>query len=268
MAKAVRLGTENLPRARSPVIGVFAPCDPRIDEASRKRASNIIIDGAQTIAEKVNLVDGSPVRVVYSTTLIDGERQADIVARQFEAAGVNILVAFPDTWAFPQLTLISLLQQFPKDTPLNLTCGNSGPKPGVVYTHACSGAISQYGRLIHINIGSWPDMGMSPQMSEGTISSLIDWCYAAVAYKALKGRRVVILGHDSMGMETALAHIIPTRNIFGIEITRLDMKLLSDMLQKKAYNKDELGELRNWLGKLAGERIEIRNEEDEERLKI
>ncbi|MCD6219609.1 hypothetical protein J7K43_04400 [Candidatus Calescamantes bacterium] len=267
MGKAIRLGGENLPKVKNPVIGVFAPCDPRIDEASRKRVVNIIQMAADIIAERVRLVDGSPAKVVYSTVLIDGEKQADIVARQFEEAGVNILVGVPDTWAFPQPSLISFLQQFPKDTPLNLTCGNSGPKPGVVYTHACSGAISQYGKLIHINVGTWPDTGMNPRMTENTANSLIDWCYAALTFQALKGRRVVIFGHDSMGMETALAHVIPIRNIFGIEITRLDMKLLADMLKKKAYDENELKELRDWLGRLAGERIELRNEEDEERLK-
>ena len=55
--------------------------------------------------------------------------------------------------------------------------------------------------------------------------------------RACSGRRVVIFGHDSMGMETALAHVIPTRRTFGLEITRLDMKLLADMLAKGAYDK-------------------------------
>ena len=86
-------------------------------------------------------------------------------------------------------------------------------------------------------------------MSEQTAANLIDWCYAAVTAVAIRGRRVMIFGHDSMGMETALAHIIPTRNTFGLEITRLDMKLLSDMLSKKAYNQKELKELRAWVGK-------------------
>ena len=84
-------------------------------------------------------------------------------------AGVNIIVCVPDTWAFPQLSLISLIQQFPEDTPLNLTCGNSGPKPGVVFVHAASGAISQYGRLVHINVGTWPDVvpGSEPDSRPG-----------------------------------------------------------------------------------------------------
>jgi L-fucose/D-arabinose isomerase len=74
-----------------------------------------------------------------------------------------VLVCAPDTWAFPQLSVISLLQQFPKDTPINFTCGNSGPKPGVVFAHAVNGALAQYGRLSHLNVGTWPDTGLNPR---------------------------------------------------------------------------------------------------------
>ncbi|MCX8082451.1 MAG: hypothetical protein N3D17_03495 [bacterium] len=261
----VKLNRTQISEPSECVIGVFAPSDPRIDKTSKERVANIVRMTAEIISGKIKKPDGTPVKVVYSDVLIEGEKEADIVASQFKNAKVNILVGVPDTWAFPQLTLISFIQQFPPDTPVNLTCGNSGPKPGVVYTHACSGAVSQYGKLIHINIGTWPDTGQNPVMTDNTAESLIDWCYSALTFKALQGRRVVIFGHDSMGMETALAHIIPTRKIFGIEITRLDMKLLADMLQKKAYNQSELKELRNWFDRHCKGRIEIRNEEDNER---
>lgn len=250
---------------RTPVIGVFAPCDPRIDEASRKRAQNIIAMVADKIGGQVVLPDKQPVPIVYSDVLIDSEAQADVVAQQFREAGVNILICAPDTWAFPQLTTISLLQQFPKDTPINITCGNSGPKPGVVYAHALAGAISQYGKMVTLNVGNWPDTGMKPAMSPATENALIDWCYAAVTAESLKGRRVMVFGHDSMGMETALAHIIPTRNTFGLEITRLDMKLLADMLKKGAYNKKELKELRGWVDSHLGKRLELKTEADSKR---
>ncbi|MGC8864076.1 MAG: hypothetical protein ACP5R5_15065, partial [Armatimonadota bacterium] len=220
---------------------------------------------ADILADRVKQPDGSPVDVVYAPILVDGEKQADIVAKQFKDAGVNILVCTPDTWAFPQLSVISLLQQFPSDTPINFTCGNSGPKPGVVFAHAVNGAIAQYGRLSHLNVGTWPDTGMEPKMTEPTADALVDWAFAAVTTQALKGRRVVIFGHDSMGMETALAHVIPTRRQFGIEITRLDMKLLSDMLAKKAYDAKELKSFRAFIDKHLGKRLEIRNEADSER---
>jgi L-fucose isomerase len=265
MSEAKKLGAESLKDSSIPVIGVCATGDPRIDQESRTRAQNIIAITAKILAERVQMPDGTAVPVVYSDVLMDGEPQADTVARQFKDAGVNIIVCVPDTWAFPQLTLISLIQQFPEGTPLNLTCGNSGPKPGVVFVHAASGAISQYGRLVHINVGSWPDEGLKPEMTEQTADDLVDWAYAAVARQAMQGRRVVIFGHDSMGMETALQHIIPTRKVFGLEITRLDMKLLADMLNKGAYDADELGALRAWVEAKVGDRLELRDEADSER---
>ncbi|MBN1973091.1 MAG: hypothetical protein JW787_05595 [Sedimentisphaerales bacterium] len=263
--KAVQLPEINKAFPKAPVIGVFAASDPRIDSDSRLRCKNIVKMAADTISGSVVLPDKTPVTVVYSTVLVDGESQADIVAQQFRKAGVDILICVPDTWAFPQLTAISLLQQFPSNTPFNITCGNSGPKPGVVYAHALNGAISQYGRLAALNVGTWPDKGANPQMTDQTAKSLIDWCYAAVTKVGLQGRRVVIFGHDSMGMETAMAHIIPTRNTFGLEITRLDMKLLADMLTKKAYDKNELKQLRSWIDEHIDKRLELRDQADSER---
>ncbi|MBU0754408.1 MAG: hypothetical protein KJ645_04670, partial [Planctomycetes bacterium] len=230
MTKAVSLGRGFKTASNSPVVGVFAPCDPRIDEGARNRARNIVEMTAEVIARSLKLPCGSDVPVVFSPVLIDGETQADIVAAQLKEAGVNILVCAPDTWAFPQPTLLSLVSHFPEEIPLNLTCGNSAPKPGVVFVHAAAGALSQSGRLVHINVGSWPDQGAKPKMSPATAEALLDWCFAAMTRMGLKGRRVVIFGHDSMGMETALAHVIPTRRTFGMEMTRLDMKLLSDLL--------------------------------------
>ena len=163
--KAKRLPSINRADPKTPCIGVFATSDPRIDEASRTRCRNIVEMAANAISGNVCLPDKTPVEVVYSTVLIDGEREADVVARQFRKAGVDILVCVPDTWAFPQLTLISLLQQFPDNTPINITCGNSAPKPGVVFAQAANGAISQYGRMVHMNVGTWPDTGSHPKMT-------------------------------------------------------------------------------------------------------
>jgi L-fucose isomerase len=265
MAKAISLGTRKKAESSIPAVGVFAACDPRIDKASRERARNIVQMTADVIARDLNMPDGTAVPVVFSPVLVDGEAQADIVASQFHEAGVKILVCAPDTWAFPQPSVISLLSQFPEETPLNLTCGNSAPKPGVVFVHAVAGAISQSGRLVHINVGSWPDTGAKPKMTKATAEALVDWCYAAMTWMGLKGRRVLVFGHDSMGMETALAHVIPTRRNFGLEMTRLDMKLLSDMLAKKAYDSKELKSLRRWIDKHLGKRLHLNGPADSKR---
>ncbi|MGB2820366.1 MAG: hypothetical protein WBF17_05260, partial [Phycisphaerae bacterium] len=268
MAMAKRLPASKRPKPKAFTFGVCSTGDPRIDAESLERAGNIIELVAELVASKVTMPDGTPVSVVFSPVLITGERQADIVAGQFKSAGVDAIVVAPDTWAFPQLTLISLLSQFPADIPVNITCGNSGPKPGVVYAHAVNGALAQMGKLVALNVGTWPDTGMRPEMTAATADALIDWCYAALTYAGLKGRRVVIFGHDSMGMETALAHIIPTRRTFGLEITRLDMKLLADMLAKGAYDAGELADLRGWIDKHVGKRLGLRDEADSEKFNL
>ena len=257
MAKAKKLAEDVAAKPGAFTFGVFATGDPRIDEASRKRAANIVGLVADVVAQNVRMPDGKAVEVVWTPVLVDGEKQADLVARQFKAAGVGAIICAPDTWAFPQLSAISLLAQFPPDMPFNITCGNSGPKPGVVYAHALNGALAQAGRLAALNVGTWPDTGDKPEMTGATADALIDWCYAALTYAGLKGRRVVVFGHDSMGMETALAHILPTRRTFGLEITRLDMKLLADMLAKKAYNERELKRLRAWIDAYVGDRLDL-----------
>jgi len=262
MAKAQRLPQSTKSEPKVPTFGVFAPCDPRIDAASRQRAANIVEMAGGVIAGAVRTPDGTPARVVWTPVLIDGEKQADIVARQFTDAGVDALVCVPDTWAFPQLTTISLLSHFAPGTPLNITCGNSGPRPGVVYAHAVNGALAQSGILAHLNVGTWPDTGAKPKMTAATAGALIDWCYAAMTATGLRGRRVAVFGHDSMGMETALAHVLPTRRTFGLEIARLDMKLLADLLAKGAYDAKEATKLRRWIDRHVGDRLTIRDDAD------
>ncbi len=257
MARAKRIKDDVAAKPGAVTFGVFAPCDPRIDEQSRRRVVNIVQMVADTVADRVKMPGGKAVTVVWTPTLVDGEKQADLVARQFKAAGVDALICAPDTWAFPQLTVISLLAHFPADMPLSITCGNSGPKPGVVYAHALNGALAQMGKLAALNVGTWPDTGLKPVMTEPTADALTDWCYAALTYAGLKGRRVVVFGHDSMGMETALAHVLPTRQTFSLEITRLDMKLPADMLAKGAYKPRELKRLRGWIDKHIGERLDL-----------
>ncbi len=85
----------------APAVGVFSPGDPRIPEADRQRCRNVCQMVAEILAERVKLPDGSPAKVVWSPVLVDGEPQADMVAKQFQDAGVKVLVCTPDTWSFP-----------------------------------------------------------------------------------------------------------------------------------------------------------------------
>ncbi|MCL2000186.1 MAG: hypothetical protein FWG74_02010 [Planctomycetes bacterium] len=259
------LGESSNSRLPAPVVGVFATSDPRIEKKFWKRNQNIVRMTAEVIARSIKLPGGASPQVVYTPTLVKEEKSADAAARQLKEAGADVLVCVPDSWCFPQPSLLSFLAHFPRETPLNITCGNSATLPGVVFAQAAIGALAQSGRLAHLNVGSWPDDGLDPKMSKSTAADLVDWCQAALTHAGLKGRRVLVFGHDSMGMETALAHVIATRRAFGLEIARLDMKLLADMLTRKSYQASEAKALRGWIDKHLGKRLILRNKAQNER---
>lgn len=248
------------------VYGVVGSFDPRLDGSGpkdRERSANIVRMVARTIQQRVKMPDGQPVQVVACDTLVDGECNADKAADVLKDKGVQCLICAPDTWAYPGKTLIALTNHFPDDMPLLIICGNSAPKPGVVFAHACNGAFAQAGRKSYLIVGAWPDTGQEPEMDEATASELEAWCYGMLPKAAWKGKRVLIHGPHSMEMETAMAHVDAARSQFGLHLSMNDMTEVSDRLYRTGYNTSELVELRAWMNKLLGDRIQIRTSEDE-----
>jgi L-fucose/D-arabinose isomerase len=231
-----------------PTLGVFVPCDPRIDDASRERAFNIGVMAARTLAEGITLPCGTPPNVFFCSKLVDDEASADFGAAEMKDAGVEALFIVPDTWFFPGRSAMALTAQFPPSTPLACVGGNNAPKPGVVGIDALSGAYAQTGRLCSVVIGSMPETGQKPEFDAGTKEKLVNVGFAMTAAAALRGRRYLSVDTDSMQMETALNHVHAARRFFGLESTRESMKLFADMLRKKGgYDAAELKALYDWV---------------------
>jgi L-fucose isomerase len=232
----------------SPTLGVFVPCDPRIDEPSRRRAFNIGRTTAALLAKRLRLPDGRAPNVFACSRLVDSESTADLGAREMKEAGVEAIVIVPDTWFFPGKTAMALTAHFPPSTPLACVGGNNAPKPGVVGIDALVGAYAQTGRLCPMVIGAMPETGLDPKFDAGTQDEIVDLAYAMLARVALQGRRFVSIDTDSMQMETALNHVHAARRFFGLESTRESMKLFADMVRKKGgYDPEELKALRDWV---------------------
>lgn len=231
-----------------PTLGVFVPCDPRIDEASRQRAFNIGKMTATLLAKRLKLPEGSPPNIFFCSHLVDSESTADSGARELKDAGAEALIIVPDTWFFPGKSAMALTAHFPSTIPLACVGGNNAPKPGVVGIDALVGAYAQTGRLCPMVIGNMPETGMHPDFDDKTQDEIIDLAYAMITSAALKGKRYLSVDTDSMQMETALNHVHAARRSFGLESTRESMKIFADMLQKKGgYDPKELTELRNWV---------------------
>jgi len=182
--------------------------DPRIDDASRSAAAILRQAAAGILADRVKL----PRRLANPRGLgaDPGGRRSTGRYRGQAVPGCRCQGAglHAGYLGLPQLSVISLLQQFPKDTPINFTCGNSAPKPGVVFAHAVNGALANTA-AIPSQCGHLARHRPEPQMTGGTAQALVDWL-SPPSRRRRSRPPVVIFGHDSMGMETALAHIIPT----------------------------------------------------------
>ncbi len=235
-------------RPGAPTLGVFVPCDPRIDKDSRTRAFNIGRMTAGLLAERLQLPDGSAPNVFSCSRLVDSEAGADAGARELKEVGAEALFIVPDTWFFPGKTALALTAYFGPSTPLACVGGNNAPKPGVVGIDALVGAYAQTGRLCPMVIGTMPETGLDPKFDQKTQDEVVDLAYAALAKIALRGRRYLAADTDSMQMETALNHVHAARRFFGLESTRESMKLFADMLRKKGgYDPKELDSLRHWV---------------------
>jgi L-fucose isomerase len=231
-----------------PTLGLFVPCDPRIDEDSRTRAFNIGKLTAGLLARTLRLPEGNSPNIFYCSRLVDSEKTADSGALEMKEAGVEGIFIVPDTWFFPGKSAIALTGHFPSSLPIACVGGNNAAKPGVVGIDALVGAYAQTGRLCPMVIGNMPGSGMNPDFDEATKEEIVDLGYAVLAKAALQGRRYLAVDTDSMQMETALNHVHAARRFFGLESTRESMKLFADMLQKKGgYDGEELNALRHWV---------------------
>jgi L-fucose isomerase len=232
----------------APTLGVFVPCDPRIDQDSRARAFNIGHMTAALLAKRLRLPDGTVPNIFTCSRLVDSEATADAGAREMKDAGVEGIIIVPDTWFFPGKTAMALTGHFPPTTPLACVGGNNAPKPGVVGIDALVGAYAQTGRLCPMVIGSMPETGLNPEFDAKTQEEIVDLAYAVLTRVALQGQRFIAVDTDSMQMETALNHVHAARRFFGLESTRESMKLFADMVHKKGgYDAEELKALRDWI---------------------
>ncbi|MGZ5424124.1 MAG: hypothetical protein ACXW2V_05920 [Candidatus Aminicenantales bacterium] len=252
----------------APTLGVFVPCDPRIDKDARTRAFNMGQMTAALLAKRLCLPDGAAPNLFTCSRLVDSERTADQGAREMKEAGAEGLILVPDTWFFPGKTGMALTAHFPPTIPLACVGGNNAPKPGVVGIDALVGAYAQTGRLCPMVIGNTPETGLHPEYDPKTQEEIVDLAYAMLTRIALQGRRYVAVDTDSMQMETALNHVHAARRFFGLESTRESMKLFADMLRKKGgYDPKELQALRDWVVNVKFKGRIFSNSEDITRLR-
>lgn len=149
--------------------------------------------------------------VIRGSTTVSGNEQAVAVARQVEAAGVDLTVLHYAVWAFPHFTM---LVAGALHGPLLLLSNIDPVQPGMVGMLAAGGALDQIGRT-HARL--WGDPA-DPVL----IDAIGVRASAAAAVASLRGSTFGRIGGRPMGMNTAVANTDQWQRLFGIDVEEID----------------------------------------------
>ncbi|QVI21211.1 hypothetical protein KHQ06_35280 [Nocardia tengchongensis] len=137
--------------------------------------------------------------------------QAVSVARQVEAAGVDLTVLHYAVWAFPHFTMLAAGAL---SGPLLLLSNIDPVQPGMVGMLAAGGALDQVGRE-HARL--WGDPA-DPEL----IAAIGVRARAAAAVASLRGSTFGRFGGRPMGMNTTVANTDQWQRVFGVDVEEID----------------------------------------------
>ncbi|WP_329055875.1 L-fucose/L-arabinose isomerase family protein [Amycolatopsis sp. NBC_01488] len=147
--------------------------------------------------------------VVRASAPVSANTVATSVAREVEAAGVDLTVLHYCVWAFPHFTMLAAGAL---SGPLVLVANLDPVQPGMVGMLAAGGALDQIGRP-HTRL--WGD-------PSDVVAVIGTRARAAAAVAKLRGSTFGRIGGRPMGMNTAVANTDQWQRQFGIDVEEID----------------------------------------------
>lgn len=148
--------------------------------------------------------------VIRAPEPVTSNALATRLARETDAAGVDLTIFHYAVWAFPHFTMLAADAT---RSPLLLVSNIDPAQPGMVGMLAAGGALDQVARA-HDRLWGEPDRTMT-----GHITTMAD---AAKAVAALRGSTFGRIGGRPMGMNTAVAATETWIRKFGIDVEEID----------------------------------------------
>lgn len=149
--------------------------------------------------------------VVRARQPISSNTLATSLAREVEAADVDLTVLHYCVWAFPHFTMLAAGQL---SGPLVLLANIDPVQPGMVGMLAAGGALDQVGRR-HTRLWGEPE-------DAALIERIGVRASAASAVAALRGQTFGRIGGRPMGMNTAVANTDQWQRVFGVDVEEID----------------------------------------------
>lgn len=257
-----------------PTVGVYATIDPRtypvpdIPEGSVKAQQMPVVmnrlDKVVKLAEEIRMYDGSKLKVVKGSIPVGGPRDAAIVQKEFEEAGVSIVINSMCTWSMGWET--SFFGHPEWITAYEAMNGTSWPGAVLLNSKRAS-ATAHLNPVFCIYPPDVEDMDPSAPLHPESIRRITQFLKCAGSVAMMRGKTYASIGHVSMGIAGSEVISDILARWFGMKMAHVDQIELMMRIQKGMYDKDEAKKATEWFFKNFEGRIDPNNKRSADHIK-
>ncbi|MGQ9608479.1 MAG: L-fucose isomerase [bacterium] len=257
-----------------PTVGVYATIDPRtypvpdIPEGSVKAQQMPVVmnrlDKVVKLAEEIRMYDGSKLKVVKGSIPVGGPRDAAIVQKEFEEAGVSIVINSMCTWSMGWET--SFFGHPEWITAYEAMNGTSWPGAVLLNSKRAS-ATAHLNPVFCIYPPDVEDMDPSAPLHPESIRRITQFLKCAGSVVMMRGKTYASIGHVSMGIAGSEVISDILARWFGMKMAHVDQIELMMRIQKGMYDKDEAKKATEWFFKNFEGRIDPNNKRSADHIK-
>ncbi|HGE71451.1 TPA: hypothetical protein ENX78_11480 [Candidatus Poribacteria bacterium] len=246
-----------------PTVGVYATIDPRtypvpdIPEGSVKAQQMPVVmnrlDKVVKLVESITMYDGTKLKVVKGSVPVGGPRDAAIVQKEFESAGVSIVINSMCTWSMGWET--SFFGHPEWITAYEAMNGTAWPGAVLLNSKRAS-ATAHRNPVFCIYPPDVEDMDPSAPLHPESIKRITQFVKSASAIAIMRGKSYASIGHVSMGIAGSELVSDILAQWFGMKHVHVDQLELYMRLQKGMFDKAEAKKASEWFFKSFKGRID------------
>lgn len=237
-------------------VGICAYIDPRtypvpdIPEGNvRAQQTPVVLerlDKVVKLVERITLYDGTALKVVKGSVPIGGPRDAAVVQKEFEEAGVSIVICSMCTWSMGWETSFF-------GHPEWITCYeamNGTAWPGAVLLNSKRASATAHKFPVWcVYPPDVEDMIPGAPLHSETIRQITDFVQCASAVVYMRGKTYASMGHVSMGIAGSELISDVLARWFGMKLAHVDQLEIYMRVQHEMYDKDEANRAFEWFMK-------------------
>jgi len=246
-----------------PTVGIYTAIDPRtypvpdIPEGSVKAQQTPVVmnrlDKVVKLAKKIEMYDGTKLKVVKGSVPVGGPRDAAIVQKEFEQAGVSIVVNSMCTWSMGWET--SFFGHPEWITAYEAMNGTAWPGAVLLNSKRASATAHKI-PVFCIYPPDVEDMDPDAPLHPESIKRITQFLKCAGSIAMMRGKSYASIGHVSMGIAGSELVSDVLARWFGMKLAHVDQIEILMRIQKDMYDKDEAKKATEWFYKSFDGRID------------